>query len=49
MMILNPPTFVEQNNDLVVHGTILGCSPLRSSNQCFNKKNIIDSRRRPGH
>jgi len=38
-MMLNPPTFVEHNNDYAMNGTILGCSPPKSSNQmlplCF--------------
>jgi hypothetical protein len=40
--MFNPPTFVEHNNEYVVNGTILRCSPPKSSNRCFNKKNTID-------
>jgi hypothetical protein len=42
MMMLNPPTPIEHNNDYVMNGIILRCSPPKSSNQCFDKKNTID-------
>jgi hypothetical protein len=35
--MLNPPTFVEHNNDYTMNGTILKCSPPKSSNRHFNK------------
>jgi hypothetical protein len=42
MMMLNPPTFIEHNNDSAMNGTSLKCLPPKSSNQHFNKKNGID-------
>jgi hypothetical protein len=42
MMMLNLPILVEHNNDSIVNGTILRCSPPISSNWRFNKKYIID-------
>jgi hypothetical protein len=48
--MLNPPTFVEHSNDYAVNGTILKCSPPKSSNQHFNiKKYNRFSRRRHGY
>jgi hypothetical protein len=38
MMMLNPPIFVEDNDDYVVNETNLKCSPPRSSYRRFNKK-----------
>jgi hypothetical protein len=49
MMMLNPPTFIEHNNDFVVNGTGLRCSPPRSSNRRFNKKWNRFSKRRHVH
>jgi hypothetical protein len=40
-MMLTLPTFIEHNNDYVMNGTSLRCSPPKSSNQHFNKKNGI--------
>jgi hypothetical protein len=42
-MMLNPPTLIEHNNDFAMNGTILKCSPPRSSNWHFDKKNTLDS------
>jgi hypothetical protein len=42
MMMLNFPTFIEHNNDFVMNGIILRCSPPISSYQHFDKKNIVD-------
>jgi hypothetical protein len=43
VVMLNPPTLVEHNNDYVVNGTILRCSPPKSSNWHIDKKYIVDS------
>ncbi len=48
-MMLNPPTLIEHNNDFVVNGTILSCSPPGSSNRFFDKKYSKLSRKRPRH
>ncbi len=45
LMMLNPPTLVEHNNEFDMNGTNLRCSPPRSSNQLFNIKNGVDSPR----
>ncbi len=42
MLMLNFPTLIEHDNDFVVNGTILKCSPPRSSNRHFDKKITID-------
>ncbi len=47
--MLNPPTLIEHNNDFVVNGTILSCSPRGSSNRCFDKKYSRLSKKRPRH
>jgi hypothetical protein len=36
--MLNPPTFIEHNNDSAMNGTSLKRLPPKSSNQHFNKK-----------
>jgi len=41
VVMLNPPTLVEHNNDYVVNGIILRCSPPKSSNRHFDKKIIV--------
>jgi hypothetical protein len=49
VVMLNPPTLIEHNNDFVVNGTILK-SPPRSSNRHFNKKKYNKfSRKRHRH
>ncbi len=40
--MLNPPILIEHNNDFIVNGISLKCSPPRSSYQSFDKKNGVD-------
>jgi len=51
-MTLNPPTFIEHNNDSDVKGISLRCSPFASSDQQINvsiKKWNIFYGKIPGH
>ncbi len=47
--MLNPPTFIEHNNDSTMKRTSLKCSPLRSSDQFFEKNCNKFCGKRPMH
>jgi len=49
MIMLNLPTLVEQNNDYVVNGTILKCSPQKHQINVSIKKFKKFSMKRLGH
>jgi hypothetical protein len=42
MMMLNPPTLIDHNNDCAMNGTSLRCSPPKSSNLHFDEKIGLD-------
>jgi len=45
LMMLNPPTFVQHNNDFAMNGTILRCSSPRYQIGVLIKKNTLNSPR----